>query len=352
MTQRVPASVMISLAVHAGFLVLFMGLIKEAPRQAAQIVEGVDLLVAPSRPAAAAPKPKLSTMDFLKMALPSAPARRADLQAVDIKLPQTRKPLLADAPKLEDSTRKLAPKLDALDLSRARVSAAKIDAEPVSRRRAAQTLAALPKLEEVGRRRVKNLPEALVLEEKRREATAILGGALEAPRPTSRRQVLAAAAALTEAEPPAARPSTRPGFSVLPERIEMRPRAEATIAPKFEQIAAAPKLERRQAAAATGGGPKKGVEIEGPLKDRKVGSASIPAFPEWARTQGMMEAEVAIRFNVDAEGSVMSGMRVERTSGYGRLDRLCMEHLRNWTFAPAPGSGAQWGVITFRFLLE
>jgi len=45
-------------------------------------------------------------------------------------------------------------------------------------------------------------------------------------------------------------------------------------------------------------------------------------------------------------------MRVERTSGYGRLDRLCMDSLRNWTFAPAPGSGAQWGVITFRFILE
>lgn len=353
MTQRVPASVMLSLAAHAAFLMLFLGFVKEGPKQAAQIIDGVDLLIAPAapRPAAVA-KPALSTMDFLKMALPAAPPRRAELAAVDVKVPESRKPLLADAPKLEESTRRLAPKLDALDLSRSRVSAAKIDAEPVSRRRAAETLAALPKLEEVGRRRVRNLPEALALEDQRREATAILGGAIDAPRPTSRRQAAAAAAVLAEAEAPA--PSAaRKGLSVLPDQLDLRPRAQAAAAPKFETIApAAPKLERRQAAAATEGGPKKGVEIEGPLKDRKVVSADIPKFPEWARTQGMMEAEVAIRFNVDAEGSVMPGMRVERTSGYGRLDRLCMDSLRNWTFVPAPGSGAQWGVITFRFILE
>ncbi|MCM2305062.1 MAG: energy transducer TonB [Elusimicrobia bacterium] len=349
---RVPASVLISLAFHAGFLVLFMGLVKEGPKQAAQIVEGVDLLIAPARPrpVEGTPKPVISTMDFLKMALPAAP-RRAELAAVDVKLPETRKPLLAEAPKLEESTRRLTPKLEALDLARSRVSAAKIDAEPMSRRRAAQTLAALPKLEEVGRRRVKNLPEAIALEDKRREATTLLGGALEAPRATSRREVAMAAAKLEEAEAPAIA-APRKGLSVLPDQLVLRQRPETAIAPKFEKIAAAPKLERRQAAAATEGGPRKGVEIEGPLKDRKVVSAVIPKFPEWARTQGMMEAEVAIRFNVDADGAVMPGMRVERTSGYGRLDRLCMDSLRNWTFAPAPGSGAQWGVITFRFILE
>jgi len=346
---RVPASVMISLAVHAGFLVLFLGFVKEGPKQAAQIIEGVDLLIAPARPAPV--KPVLSTMDFLKMALPAAPPRHAELAAVDLKI-EKRKPTLAEAPKLEESMRKLAPKLEALDLARSRVSAAKVDAEPMSRRHAAETLAALPKLEEVGRRRVKNLPEALVLEDKRREATALVGGALGAPAPTSRRQVMAAAAALTEAETPLARPSTRKGFSVLPEQLEMRPHTEATMSPKFEKIDTAPKLERRQAAAAKDEGPKKGVEIEGPLKDRKVVGADLPKFPEWAQKQGLMEAEVAIRFNVDAEGNVMPGMRVERTSGYGRLDRLCMDSLRNWTFAPAPGSGAQWGVITFRFILE
>ncbi|MBI3288282.1 MAG: hypothetical protein HYZ74_02050, partial [Elusimicrobia bacterium] len=183
-----PASVTISLAAHAGFLAVFYGAVHVAPKEAARIVEGVDLLVAPARPraVAAAKPPPITMTDFLKMALPAAPPRRIALQAVDVKVPD-RKIALADVPKLEESARKnLAPKLDALDLSRSRVEAAKIDAEPVSRRRAAQTLAALPRLEDVGRRRVKNLPEALVLEERRREATAIVGG-LDAPRPTSRR---------------------------------------------------------------------------------------------------------------------------------------------------------------------
>ncbi|MDO8757353.1 MAG: hypothetical protein Q7J64_05030, partial [Elusimicrobiota bacterium] len=103
-TNKVPASVMVSLAVHAGLLVMFLGMMKEAPRQAAQIVEGVDLLIAPApRPAEGTPKPVISTMDFLKMALPSVPVRRVAPQAVDIDLPQKRKPALADAPKLEES---------------------------------------------------------------------------------------------------------------------------------------------------------------------------------------------------------------------------------------------------------
>ena len=139
-----------SLAFHAGFLILFMGFVKEGPKQAAQIVEGVDLLIAPARPRPeSTPKPVISAMDFLKMALPAAPARRTALQAVDVKLPDARKPTLAEAPKLEENMRKLAPKLEALDLSRSRVSAAKVDAEPMSRRRAAETLAALPK--QIGR---------------------------------------------------------------------------------------------------------------------------------------------------------------------------------------------------------
>jgi TonB family protein len=349
MIQRVPTSVALSLSLHAGGLILFMGFAHEAPKHAAQIVDGVDLLIAPARPLVEA-KPALSTLDFLKLALPSAPERRTALQAVDLKLPDSRRPKLADVTKLEDEKRRdLAPKLEALDLARSRVSAAKIDAEPMSRRRAAETLAALPKLEEVGRRRVQNLPEALALEDRRREATTMLGGSLDAPRPSSRHQVMAAVAKLEESV--AAPVPSRKGFSVLPDALELRPRVEAVAAPKLEKIDAAPKLERRSAAAA-GAAPKKGVEIEGPLKERRVVKAVIPPFPEWARTQGMMEAEVAIRFNVDADGQVMPGMRVERGSGYGRLDRLCMESLSNWTFAPAPGSGAQWGVITFRFILE
>ena len=355
-TTRMPVSVIASAAAHAAFLVLFAAHAVQDKKQVQQIVDGVDLLIAPAaqKPVAAVPKPNLSTMDFLKMALPAAPPHRAEIQAVDLKLPESRKPKLAEAPKLEDSTRKAAAKLDALDLSRSRaVTAADLTAEPVSRRRAAETLAALPKLEDVGRRRVKNLPEALALEDKRREATAVLGGPLSAPAPTSRRQALAAAAVPLEdaAGAPAAAPK-RGLTSLLPDAIELKPHGvTAAAAPKLAPIAEEPKLVRRQAAAAEGGA-KKGIEIEGPLKDRRVTHSAVPVFPDWAKAQGMMEAEVAIRFNVGPEGAVLPGMKVERTSGYGRLDRLVMDSLREWTWEAKPGSGAQWGVITFRFVLE
>ena len=95
------------------------------------------------------------------------------------------------------------------------------------------------------------------------------------------------------------------------------------------------------------------MEIEGPLSDRQVVSASVPQFPPWAKEQGVVESAVAIRFTVDPSGKVLETMRVERTSGFGRMDRLAMEHLKLWRFAPVNASeGNQWGIITFRFILE
>ena len=351
--QRLPASVVLSLAAHAGALFLFLGYSKEAPKQVARVVEGVDLLIPTKKPVEARrPKKEISTFDFLKMALPSEPPRRAALQAVDVKLPTSRKPVLADAPKLQDSSRKTLAKLDALDLSRSRAAEATIDAAaPQTRRQAAAALAAMPRLEEVGRRRVKNLPEAIALEDSRREATAMLGASLTTPAP-SRRQAIAAAATLAEPErDPGVAVSERKGLSILPEAIDLRRGAEAVAAPKLEKVAPDARLARRQAAAADAP-QKKGMEIEGPLADRRIVSYAVPTFPKWAKDQGILEAELAIRFTVDEEGSVMSGMRVQRTSGFGRLDRLAMESLASWKFVPAPGAGAQWGVITFRFLLE
>ena len=74
---------------------------------------------------------------------------------------------------------------------------------------------------------------------------------------------------------------------------------------------------------------------------------------QWAKEQGVVESAVSIRFTVDPAGKVLETMRVERTSGFGRMDRLAMEHLKLWRFAPVSASeGNQWGIITFRFLLE
>jgi TonB family protein len=352
-TARMPASVTVSLALHAGGLFLFLGVAKQAPEQAAAVVEGVDLLIAAPKPAvAASPKP-LSTMDFLKLALPSrAPAAAA----MTLKLPETRKPMELATPKLDEKARRELPKLADLDLSKERkLDATRLEAKLESRRSATATLAAMPKLEEVGRRKVANLPQALALEERRQEAVAAMGvapvGKLEAP---TRRQAVAAMQTLQEAAPaaPSNQPPSRGLASLLPESQLDMGRAPVQPARMAKVAAAAPEPVRRVAQAAADAGARKGVEIEGPLANRKIVAYSVPAFPDWARQQGILEAAVAIHFTVDADGLVMPGMRVERTSGYGRLDKLAMESLKSWRFAPMPGSGAQWGVITFRFVLE
>lgn len=348
---RLPTSVTVSLALHAGVLALFLGAAaKQAPEQAARIVDGVDLLIAAPKPqAAVVAKPQMSTLDFLKLALPARPAATA---AMTLKLPEARKPLELAAPKLDERARRDLPKLEALDLGKERtMSAAKLEAKLENRRSAAAALAAMPRLEEVGRRRVRDLPQALALEERRQEAVAAVGLAPVNAAAPSRRQAVAAMATLNEALPAAPATPARGLAALLPEsRLEMG-RAQAVEPVRLAKVAAAPQPARRAAAAAEAGA-KKGVEIEGPLSNRKVVAYAVPSFPEWARSQGILEAAVAIHFTVDAEGLVMSAMRVERTSGYGRLDKLAMESLKSWRFVPSPGAGVQWGVITFRFVLE
>lgn len=351
---RMPASVALSLALHAGGLGAFLMLGRSGPVQTQQIVDGVDLLIqAPKpRPGADVPKPKLSTMDFLKLALPAAPRASAPA-ALQLKTPEVRKIALAE-PKLEERARKdMGPKLEALDLGR-KADAAKIEAKLEGRRQALATLASMPKLEEVGRRRVKNLPEALALEDKRREAAAAAGAglALGAGAP-SRRQAVAAMQTLQEAAPPPrGGAAERKGLAgLLPEPALEAKRQPVAAGPKLAPPPGeAPKVERRQAQAASAS--RKSVEIEGPLADRKVVAPVVPAFPDWLKSQGILEAAVSIRFTVNEAGDVMPGLQVVSGSGYGRLDRLAMDALKGWQFEAKPGAGVQWGVITFRFVLE
>ena len=358
MSQRLPASVVVSLGFHGTALVAAMLLMRSGPKEATRMVDGVDLIVRRAGPTAVAAvkPPPLSTFDFLKLALPTVQrsAAPADLSAA---LPQHH--ALAAEPKLEDTLRKdRAAKLAALDLSRKpSESAARLDADVATRQRAAATLSAMPALEDVGRRRVKNLPEAIALDEQRREVVAQAGLPDVAAKAPTRRQALAAAAALQDAAPP---PSTsaapRRGLeSVLPDRplLDARPQEAAAprVAPAAEAIAR-PTRRPSTAAPAEAEPPKKGVDIEGPLKDRRIVSYSVPAFPDWARNQGILEADVAIRFTVDEDGAVMPGMRVTSSSSYGRIDKLALDALQSWRFEPKPGAGVEWGVITFRFVLE
>ncbi len=96
----------------------------------------------------------------------------------------------------------------------------------------------------------------------------------------------------------------------------------------------------------------KGMEISGPLADRKILKAAAPKYPVWAKNQGV-EADVVVRFYVSADGQVLDRMIIERTSGYRRLDELCKKTLKKMLFAPLEsGDQVEWGFITFHFKLK
>ena len=348
---RLPTSVVVSMSLHGGALVLFALMMHEAPKQAEVSVGDVALMIQAQKPkAAAVPRRavKLSTMDLLKLALPTAPRAAAPAQ-LSVPIMEHKVALVA-APKLEDKANRALPKLDALNLDKHPVDMARLDVK-MDRRTAATTLAALPRLEDVGRKRVKDLPKALALEDSRREAVAAVGVPALSIKTTSRGQAMAAMSVLKEA-PQERSPENNIGLgTLLPQRPEMREARAATVmAPKLDKPA--PAVHRQAPATQAEVPKKKAVEIEGPLADRKVEASAVPPFPDWAKNQGIMEADVAIRFTVDEDGNVMSGMTLVNSSGYGRLDKLTMDTLKDWRFAPKPGAGVQWGVITFRFVLE
>jgi len=285
------------------------------------------------------------------MALPALPA--AAPERMEVKAPETPKPLLAEPPKLQEAQhRDLGPKIAPLDLSQRRVQVAQVQ-EPLEEDHHVAALAALPRLEEVGTRRVQNLPQALALEEKRQEAVA--QQAIQAVDVPTHRHISPIVEALQEAPQDSSSKLIKKIAALMPtqdESLEARPEMRAApdaVAKKLSSFQAPP-LEERKAEALQE--KKKGVEIEGPLADRKVVSYSVPPFPGWARDQGILEAAVAIRFYVSPAGDVLPEMSVERTSGYGRLDRLAMDSLKDWKFAPLATEERQWGVITFRFVLE
>lgn len=356
---RVPVAFGISLAIHALGLVGFMRLSFKPPAENLQVIDNVDLMVQEEERKAAAPQrprmPPPSMKDFLKLALPSIPKA---IQPMDIKLPVEEKRLLDLSPKLEDRGRiKEAQKLASLDLDKRRPDLAKI-AEPLVEKHDARALAALPKLEEVGVRQAarKTLALAALAEADRGRVQPQRLDALGSMAPQRRRSPQAAAL-LNEAAPNTGKSLSRLADLLTSDsnRVRLEPRAAPE--PRREKLSALAETPEpppaRRAAAEIQQVKKKAVEIEGPLSNRQRLKQSIPVFPEWAREMGLVEAEVQIRFYVAPDGTVVGDtLRVERTSGFGRLDRLTMEHLKHWVFQASAGTGNEWGLITFRFLLE
>lgn len=126
---------------------------------------------------------------------------------------------------------------------------------------------------------------------------------------------------------------------------EQKPRSAPDLSGILKKSAAAPAVtEIRQSP----------VQISGPLEKRKVLSASVPPYPDWAKRRGI-EADVSLKFFVTPAGRVTNDVSVLTTSGFIELDMLCIEHIKKWTFIPLSAQEEQqkqWGIITMRFRLE
>lgn len=358
--QRMPVSVVGSLGLHAALFAFLMYGAKNATQQT-HVISNVDLMIQVHKampvPMAkpAAPKAAPSLSNFLKMALPAVP----HLQQMNVAIPEHHEIMPVAEPKLQDRGRLAAlPKLNALDMSRRMPSLSALNVAEPEDNHSLKALAALPKLEEVGTRRVHNLPAAIKLDDERTQAQQQLQmGAL--PDVSEHHGLVAPVGqALQDADgSPDQSRMAKTLSALLPQgglqmndRPMPMPSSEGFPKKAIQEEAAASR--RASAKALPADASKKGVSIEGPLKNRRVVAYDIPPFPKWAQQQGIMEAEVSIRFWVDNEGNVLDNMRVESTSGFGQLDRLAMDHLKNWKFAPVIDNEKQWGVITFRFVLE
>lgn len=360
MEARLPATVTTSLLLHAAVLVGYIQLTKAGPKAAGRVIGDVDLLIkvrasaAAARPVQKASPPSL--MNFLKLALPAMPKVAAPLE---VKPVETLKKSLIDVPdKLDDKGRlKRLAALEPLDLGKTRTAAPKLDAGKLdSARRAVPE--ALPKLEEVGARRAppKVLAMAAALEEESRERLKPQGlDALSKLPDPVKRAAPQAAPLLPEEAAPAQRKSALGRMAdmltsearPLPMQAEAPPKVER---PRPRLDALKQSLPRQEHSAIVE--KKKAMEIEGPLSDRRLVYYELPPFPAWLSAQGVAEAETRIKLYVSPTGEVLEDIRVETTSGYGRLDRLAMDFLKRWKFEASPGAGRQWGIITFRFVSE
>ncbi len=92
----------------------------------------------------------------------------------------------------------------------------------------------------------------------------------------------------------------------------------------------------------------------GPVFSRAIRNSVYPEYPDWAQKQGI-QTEVVLKFYVNADGNVID-IESEKQSGYPRLDYICREALRRWSFDPLPKdfvqTESQWGRVLFKFRLQ
>jgi protein TonB len=96
-----------------------------------------------------------------------------------------------------------------------------------------------------------------------------------------------------------------------------------------------------------------GASLAGPIADRAVLHSMTPAYPEWAKRDGV-EGSVTVYFVVRADGTVKEDVMIQKTAGFSDFDDNARAAILAWRFEPLHGgrTGEQWGTITFNYRLR
>ncbi|MFH2068874.1 MAG: energy transducer TonB [Candidatus Omnitrophota bacterium] len=89
-------------------------------------------------------------------------------------------------------------------------------------------------------------------------------------------------------------------------------------------------------------------KLSGPGAKRKIISAPLPYYPEWAKERGV-EAYLELKMWIDGSGGVQE-VAILKSSGYSDLDRICAETVSRWRFDPEEGQPT-WAILPLRFHL-
>ncbi len=352
-----------SIAFHALFLFLYVYFVLMRPESRNVVLNNVDLILQ-EKEARAHPE-RNKTLNFLKMALPQLPKpvvvaevpKPPPLPApMDIKPLETARKALDLPQKLAERDGRLQniAKLE-LDAGRKLSAGPKDAALDIRAERGAQALAPRIELEEVGMKKAPAIPQGLKYEDS--------GGPVVRPQTmqeldlavASVRRAVAGPQGLAERQGTVAAVRETPAVTAAPQRLTEARDAGVQLAARPQPVMTAETISLRRNSEVLRQAKEEAprLEITGPLSKRKVLAFYAPAYPDWARDRGVLEAAVAIKFYVDNSGAVLDNAVVDKTSGYGALDRLALAAIKRWSFEAIGGPpSTQWGVITFRFVAD
>jgi TonB family protein len=356
-SRTVTYSIIASASFHALLFFLYFYFVLMRPETRKIVLSNVDLIMQEKE--ALAKPPENKTLSFLKLALPVIPKIAAPqaprLTQIDIKTPDRHR-AAPDLPKAlsERGGRVTAAQKLEMDAGRRVDKGIKDAGLDIKADRLAQAIAPRIELEEVGVKKAPAMPQGLKFEDAgpavRPQTMQELNLAVH-----NARRSAAAPQALSERQGSVTAVRQGPAIAAAPQRLaEARSTGvQISARPRPAISAGTLSLRHNERLRAADAQPAQRLEITGPLSRRKVVKHYTPDFPDWARDRGILEAAVSIKFYVDNNGRVLDNTSVERTSGYGALDRLAADAIKRWAFEPITGPvSGQWGIITFRFLSD